>query len=503
MTTSNRPLLLALHGGAGALFGVVLFVVLFSGAWSLGHEALNDWLRPPSQTASTSMTLERVVARAREAGIDTRHVSIVLPSAERAAFRVCDARLNCQLTLDAHDGRRLNDIPSLDILLTLHKSLFIGFPGRVLISLSGVALFVLCVAGVLLHGRRWRELWRWRRDRGLRLALFDLHGLIGLWGLPWLLLFSLTGALSGLGALGTLLLAPVAYPEQPRQVFAALMGAPPPAAVGRPLETRVDLDALLVRDAARSPGFVAQRLTLVHADDVAGSVEVAGIQRGLPSSANFERHRYRLADGTLLEERSSAQRGAWLRAFIAVQPLHFARYQWLGPGWSAVLRGLHLTMGLGACLLCATGLYLWLQRRRAASAARVTLLLHLSQGVCAGLVTAAALLLLALQLLPQGMLGGPWPSRLFFGVWFACVLAALVPIKGWTPMPWLLGSAGLACLAAVILHLGLWLAHGRLPALGPDVTLLCCGVLLTRHVWTQTRAARSFSHSRVIGDHHV
>ncbi|WP_353980197.1 PepSY-associated TM helix domain-containing protein [Salinicola endophyticus] len=502
MAMPNRALLLALHGGAGALFGVVLFVVLFSGAWSLGHEVLNDWLRPPP-VSSTRMTIERAVARAREAGVDTRHVSIVLPSAERAAFRVCDAHLNCQLTFDAHDGRRLDDIPSLDILLNLHKSLFIGFPGRVVISLSGVLLFVLCVAGVLLHGRRWRELWRWRRDRGLRLALFDLHGLIGLWGLPWLLLFSLTGALSGLGALGTLLLAPVAYPEQPRQVFAALMGAPPPAAVGRPLETRVDLDALLARDAARSPGFMAQRLTLVNADDAAASVEIAGVQRGLPSTANFERHRYRLADGTLLEEHSSAQRGAWLRAFIAVQPLHFAHYQWLGPGWSAVLRGLHLTMGLGACLLCATGLYLWLQRRRAASAARVTILLRLSQGVCVGLVTAAALLLLALQLLPQSILSGPWPGRLLVGVWSACVLAALAPIKGWPPTRWLLGSAGLACLTAAVMHLILWLSQGRLPTLGADVTLLCCGLLLIRHVCKQARAARHLSHSRIIGDRHA
>lgn len=66
----------------------------------------------------------------------------------------------------------------------------------------------------------------------LRLALFDLHGLIGIWGLPWLLLFGFTGALSGLGALGTLLLAPVAYPQEPNRVFVELMGPPPPAAEG-------------------------------------------------------------------------------------------------------------------------------------------------------------------------------------------------------------------------------------------------------------------------------
>ncbi|ARN49900.1 PepSY-associated TM helix domain-containing protein, partial [Pseudomonas aeruginosa] len=438
-----RPLLLSLHGGAGALFGVLLFVVLFSGAWSLGHDDLREWLRAPAQAGGEALALERLLERAGEEGVDIRDATLLLPAPGHAAFSVCDARLDCRLDLDPASGRVLPPMPALDLLLNLHKSLFVGFPGRVLVSLFGVSLLLLCLAGVLLHSRRWRDLRRWRRDRGLRLALFDLHGLIGIWGLPWLLLFGFTGALSGLGALGTLLLAPVAYPQEPNRVFVELMGPPPPAAEGRPLASRIDLDRLLAGDAVRAPGFVAQRLSLSHAGDVAGSVEIAGIQRGLPSTANFERHRYRLADGALLGERSSAQRGFWLRAFIAVQPLHFAQYQWLGPGWSAALRGLHLAMGLGACLLCASGLYLWLQRRASAPDARVRLLQRLSQGFCAGLVAAAALLLLGLQLAPSELLAGPWPGRLFLVLWAAAGLAALLLPGDWPLARGLLGVAGL------------------------------------------------------------
>ncbi len=482
-----RPLLLSLHGGAGALFGVLLFVVLFSGAWSLGHDDLREWLRAPAQAGGEALALERLLERAGEEGVDIRDATLLLPAPGHAAFSVCDARLDCRLDLDPASGRVLPPMPALDLLLNLHKSLFVGFPGRVLVSLFGVSLLLLCLAGVLLHSRRWRDLRRWRRDRGLRLALFDLHGLIGIWGLPWLLLFGFTGALSGLGALGTLLLAPVAYPQEPNRVFVELMGPPPPAAEGRPLASRIDLDRLLAGDAVRAPGFVAQRLSLSHAGDVAGSVEIAGIQRGLPSTANFERHRYRLADGALLDERSSAQRGFWLRAFIAVQPLHFAQYQWLGPGWSAALRGLHLAMGLGACLLCASGLYLWLQRRASAPDARVRLLQRLSQGFCAGLVAAAALLLLGLQLAPSELLAGPWPGRLFLVLWAAAGLAALLLPGDWPLARGLLGVAGLACLAAAVAHLAPWLMRGRLPALGPDLTLILCGALLIRHAWMQAR----------------
>ncbi|CDI92722.1 putative iron-regulated membrane protein [Pseudomonas aeruginosa PA38182] len=248
-----RPLLLSLHGGAGALFGVLLFVVLFSGAWSLGHDDLREWLRAPAQAGGEALALERLLERAGEEGVDIRDATLLLPAPGHAAFSVCDARLDCRLDLDPASGRVLPPMPALDLLLNLHKSLFVGFPGRVLVSLFGVSLLLLCLAGVLLHSRRWRDLRRWRRDRGLRLALFDLHGLIGIWGLPWLLLFGFTGALSGLGALGTLLLAPVAYPQEPNRVFVELMGPPPPAAEGRPLASRIDLDRLLAGDAVRAP----------------------------------------------------------------------------------------------------------------------------------------------------------------------------------------------------------------------------------------------------------
>ena len=503
MAMPARAVLQALHGGAGALFGVLLFVVLFSGAWSLGHDELRDWLRPPPAGQGGSLPVEGLLARAAAEGSDISSASVLLPGPGRDVFSVCDLRQSCRLHLDPASGQVLAEVPALDILLNLHKHFFAGFPGRVLVSLFGIALFLLCLTGLFLHSRRWRDLFRLRRGRSLRVALFDLHGLIGLWGLPWLLLFSLTGALSGLGALGTLLLAPVVYPAQPQRVFAELMGAPPPAASGEAQVTRVDLDHLLVRDAARVPGFVAQRLTLTHAGDRQGSVEIAGVSRGVPSTANFERHLYRLADGVWLGDRSAADRGFWLRAFIAVQPLHFAQYQWLGPGWSSVLRGLQLAMGLGACLLCASGLYLWLQRRAAAADRRVPLLWRSGQGVCGGLVVAASALLLALQLAPPAARAGAWPGLLFAGLWLAAGLAALAGPRDWPLTRLLSGLAGLACLAAAVAHLIPCLFHGHWPAAPVDLWLLFCGVLLCRHAWMLARASAASAHPRVTGDLHA
>ncbi|MBO8382099.1 hypothetical protein [Pseudomonas aeruginosa] len=75
-----RPLLLSLHGGAGALFGVLLFVVLFSGAWSLGHDDLREWLRAPAQAGGEALALERLLERAGEEGVDIRDATLLLPA---------------------------------------------------------------------------------------------------------------------------------------------------------------------------------------------------------------------------------------------------------------------------------------------------------------------------------------------------------------------------------------------------------------------------------------
>ena len=190
----------------------------------------------PGAGGRRALALERLLERAGEEGVDIGDATLLLPAPGHAAFSVCDARLDCRLDLDPASGRVLPPTPALDLLLNLHKSLFVGFPGRVLVSLFGVSLLLLCLAGVLLPPlARPAALAAGSR---LRLALFDLHGLIGIWGLPWLLLFGFTGALSGLGALGTAAgaggLPAGTEPgvcrvvQEPNRVFVELMGPPPP-----------------------------------------------------------------------------------------------------------------------------------------------------------------------------------------------------------------------------------------------------------------------------------
>ena len=44
MMGAPRGLVQRVHAGAGSVFGLLLFVILLSGAWSMAHEDLRGWL---------------------------------------------------------------------------------------------------------------------------------------------------------------------------------------------------------------------------------------------------------------------------------------------------------------------------------------------------------------------------------------------------------------------------------------------------------------------------
>ena len=100
MDASSRSRWRALHRGAGALFGVVLFVVLFSGTWSLATDSMQGWWRPPPvAVARPALPLDALVARAAALGVALRDARIVLPQPDGPAIRFCGARQRCPLAL--------------------------------------------------------------------------------------------------------------------------------------------------------------------------------------------------------------------------------------------------------------------------------------------------------------------------------------------------------------------------------------------------------------------
>lgn len=389
-----------LHRSAGALFGVFLFIILFTGCWSLGSDALRLWWNNVPLSGDV-LPLEQLLVLQPSATL------IQLPQQHSPVITFCQGMGNCELSYSAINGKLVAlDSPTM-WLVTLHKNLFIGFPGRIFISLFGFALAVLLITGIAIQRRRIAIMMRLPRISHLKLFLHDLHSWLGLWCYPWLILFAFTGALSGLGALGTVSLAERAAPDNPQMIMQTLMGK------FEPLETPLSVPESSITAAVavlqqEVPRFTPQ--TLMQQSD---KWVIGGVRHGQLSTSNFEQYQFDSKNRQLIAMRDSAEQHFWTRAFIAIQPLHYGQYQWL-PKIDNTLSILHFIAGLSGLLLVSAGLAMWCWRRKSSLAARFIV------GTCGGLLLSTSTLLITM----------PWSAPIqpayFFMVWGSCCLTSLL-----------------------------------------------------------------------------
>jgi len=308
----------------------------------------------------------------------------------------------------------------------------------------------------------------------LRTAAYDAHRLFGLWLAPLLLLIAVTGVFSGLGAMATVQLAPLAFPDKPGQVMQALMQpyARPASGHRAPMAS---MDELMLRHRQMNPDFRVQGISVHHWGDAHAYATLRGTQRWQLSTAIFERYHYALADLSLLRHDSAARQGPFTQGFIAIQPLHFARYA------DAASRWLHVLAGLAGAVLAASGTWLWLKRHASDGSAQY--LRPWLNGVTLGLVLACSAMFAITALTPDS-----WPSRerwqaMGFGLtWAGALVCCLLPGKWRARLPTTLlrlAAALLAVAAAASLATqwhGAWQAPW--PALSINVLLLSSAIAL-------------------------
>lgn len=105
---------------------------------------------------------------------------------------------------DARSGKFLQEYPLdrgiMHALLRLHVDLFAGLPGMLFLGFMGGLLAVSLVSGTVLYGCFMRKLafGTIRRKRSSRVTLLDLHNLLGIVTLVWLLVVGVTGVINTL-----------------------------------------------------------------------------------------------------------------------------------------------------------------------------------------------------------------------------------------------------------------------------------------------------------------
>ena len=235
----------------------------------------------------------------------------------------------------------------LDIVLALHRDLFAGLPGELFLAAMALLFVMAIVSGVMVYApfMRKTDFATVRADRSPRLKWLDLHNMLGVVTLAWMLVVGITGILNELAK-------PLFALWQQTDVVAMLapMRGQPTPGTGELSSPQAAVDTVK----AALPDMVS--ISLVYPGSPFGSP-----YHYLIWSKGREPLTSRLFSPALVDARSgkltAIVRMPWyLRAVELSRPLHFGDYGGMP------LKIIWALLDLVTIAVLGSGLYLWLAR---------------------------------------------------------------------------------------------------------------------------------------------
>lgn len=359
-----------LHKWSSLVCTAFLLLICVTGLPLIFRDEIGDWLdhgpayaSVPDRTPTISLDHVTATARGMYPGqiignifIDDDEPRIMVSMAPSWSAYAADRNSWHWLKFDAHTGKVLQESKSfdgdggrfLDIMLSLHRDLFAGLPGELLMGLMALLFVIAIISGVTVYapfmGRL--DFGTVRTTGSRRLKWLDLHNLTGIVLLGWMFVVGTTGVVNELST-------PLFGLWQITDVKAIL--AP---FHGKPVPIKSELS---------SPQAALDTAKAAVPDMIANSVVFPGSPFGSPYhyliwTKGRQPLTSRLFSPVLVDARSgklaAVVRMPWyLRALEVSRPLHFGDYGGLP------LKVLWALFDLVAIIVLASGLYLWLSRR--------------------------------------------------------------------------------------------------------------------------------------------
>lgn len=244
------------------------------------------------------------------------------------------------------------DAPYAHFIEDLHTVLHLPRPwGRYLVGLVGVVMFTLILSGIFAHPTILKDAFKLRLDRNARLAWTDMHNRLSVWGLPFHLVLTFTGAFLGIAGITVSALAFVAYSGDTEKAISALNG--PQAILGAPPMEQAPDYAAMIRGSQASD----RRFALVVANnplDSGSTTSVIYSEDGLLSARSSDIYRN---TGGFLDKIGGRGSEVGARIFGTVQPLHYGTFG----GYPIKL--LYFVLALALTYITSTGMMIWFKRK--------------------------------------------------------------------------------------------------------------------------------------------
>lgn len=344
------------HSSLGLALAALLYLICLTGTLTVFHADFERWEQPdvPERlefsAAQLSGAVDATLARLAQS---PETIYLILPTADMPRLHVHAAEEEWLVTADGALGDALT-APWSDLVHALHVRLHLPETvGGILVGITGVMLISLLLSGILAHPALFRDAFAWRSGANGRLFHVDLHNRLGVWGAPFALMIALTGAFMGLAAVFGGGYA-AAYLQNDRQAFFDMVyGAD--IEVAEASNTPVDFERALATLKQRVPAAEPIYIALQHPRTPRQYVEIAAT---LPGRLVFSEIYRFSSDGRYINHQALADGPAGRQVAYSVYRLHFGHF-----GDWPVQMGYGL-LGLGLTVLCASGVNIWLTKRR-------------------------------------------------------------------------------------------------------------------------------------------
>jgi uncharacterized iron-regulated membrane protein len=250
----------------------------------------------------------------------------------------------------------LNDNGVMAVILRLHTDMFVDLAGELFLGAMAVLFLIATISGVVLYAPFMRKLrfGTLRRHRRKRVRWLDVHNLLGIVTVAWVVVVGLTGVVNTLST-------PLVQIWRDTQL--AAITRPYARLPPLPVDRFGSVDAALRAAEQAAAGTRPQYIAFPGTDFSSNHHYAVWLQGATPATS-------RLVTPALVDARTgkltAMHRMPWyMQALSLSQPLHFGDYAGLP------LKILWALLDICTIFILATGLYLWLTRRSSAVEARI------------------------------------------------------------------------------------------------------------------------------------
>jgi uncharacterized iron-regulated membrane protein len=451
--------MLAGHSALGIAFAALIYIVCLTGTLTVFAYELKRWEQPDTPRIEGSLTPEAVAnalqgAYQKALALNAAHdIFLMGPSSTQprllANFHDHDTGIEGHWIADAAGNLVVEEkAPWAEFITELHVRLHLPNTwGLFLVGLTGVALLSSLISGLLSHPRLFKDAFSLRWGGSLRLQEADLHNRLGVWGLPFHVVVSTTGALLGLSTLIVGVLALAAFEGDSEKAFASILGPLPTAdETAAPVP---DLKAMIEKVRAAHPDAEFSSAFVRH---IGKAGQIVNLGMKTPGHLATSNAYYFDGTGNSLGEGGLETGTIGQQILGALPPLHFG---WFGGLPVKIAYGI---LGLALTIVTHSGVAIWLARRReqgrpAPHWEKVWTALAWSQPLA---FAAAALVIFA------GSEAFAIPA--YLATTIVCMLAAQLAREACTAGRIIRLLAGLAILAAIAWHGLAWSGRVTDPA---------------------------------------